>query len=123
VGAAPAKQVDFLRAVAEATPRDVRALYWYARVTLLADVGDLAAFDRVFDAWFVRGLLVDAVAPPPSDVDGPVVSPGGSGPLSTMDARPASAATSRRIAAQLRSFAYGVSTATTARPATAAESA
>jgi uncharacterized protein len=98
VGAAPAKQADFLRAIAGAAPRDVTALYWYARVTLLADIAGLAAFDRVFDAWFVRGLLVDAVVPPLSDVDGAVVASGESGQLSTMDARPGGGTTASALA-------------------------
>jgi uncharacterized protein with von Willebrand factor type A (vWA) domain len=87
VGAAPAKQVDFLRAIAEAAPRDVRSLYWYARVTLLADVTGLAAFDRVFDAWFKHLVEVDAVLPLPDDVDSRPTVRGG-GEMSTADARP-----------------------------------
>ncbi|MDQ7904864.1 VWA domain-containing protein [Phytohabitans sp. ZYX-F-186] len=88
VGAAPAKQADFLRAIAGAAPRDVRTLYWYARVTLLGDVAGLAAFDRVFDAWFVSGVPVEALGPPPSDVEGEVAAAGDGGTVSTMEARP-----------------------------------
>lgn len=86
MGAAPAKQADFLGAIAEAAPRDVKALYWYARVTLLTDITGLPSFDDVFDSWFVHGAAIEAVVPPPDDVDGAVV--GSSGSLSTADARP-----------------------------------
>jgi len=85
VGAAPAKQADFLRAIAEAAPRDVKTLYWYARVTLLADITGLAAFDRVFEAWFVRLVEVEAVVPPPGDVDGAGAA---AGAMSTSEVRP-----------------------------------
>jgi uncharacterized protein with von Willebrand factor type A (vWA) domain len=52
---APGKQADFLHAIAGSAPRDLTALYWYARLTLLSGVADLATFDQVFDAWFRRG--------------------------------------------------------------------
>jgi uncharacterized protein with von Willebrand factor type A (vWA) domain len=89
VGAAPAKQADFLRAIAEAAPRDIKALYWYARVTLLDRVAGLAAFDHAFDAWFVRGPAMDAAVPPPADAEGevPAQREGGDEQLPTMDAR------------------------------------
>jgi uncharacterized protein with von Willebrand factor type A (vWA) domain len=67
VPAPPAKQADFLRAIAEAAPRDLTRLYWYARVTLLGDIAGLAAFDRVFDAWFRYGRAADTVGMPPAD--------------------------------------------------------
>jgi uncharacterized protein with von Willebrand factor type A (vWA) domain len=70
----PAKQADFLRAIAEAVPYDVARLYWYARVTLLGDVAHLAAFDRVFDQWFGSGLGTDGVVAPPAP-DSEVRSP------------------------------------------------
>jgi len=92
VGAPPNKQADFFRAIAGAAPRDVTALYWYARVTLLSGVTGLAAFDRVFDAWFVRGGALEAAVPPPSDVESevPAHRDGGGRPQSTVDVRPGS---------------------------------
>lgn len=72
------KQADLLRVVGASPPRDLTTLYWYARITLLHDIGELAAFDRVFTAWFRRGGLPDAVPPPPSgESDAP--SPQGPG--------------------------------------------
>ncbi|WP_440085177.1 vWA domain-containing protein [Streptosporangium sp. LJ11] len=68
------KQADLLRVVGESPPRDLTALYWYARITLLHDIEELAAFDRVFAAWFRQGGLADALPPPPageSDVPSP----------------------------------------------------
>ncbi|WP_051324267.1 vWA domain-containing protein [Candidatus Solirubrobacter pratensis] len=60
----PARRMTFLRAVADATPRDITRLFWTARVTLVSRVQDLAAFDAVFDAWFRGGEPpVAAVAP------------------------------------------------------------
>ncbi|MEU3169140.1 VWA domain-containing protein [Streptosporangium sp. NPDC006930] len=60
------KQADLLRTVGASPPRDLTALYWYARITLLHDIGELAAFDRVFTAWFRQGSPPDAVPPPPA---------------------------------------------------------
>ncbi|NMO53800.1 VWA domain-containing protein [Actinoplanes sp. TBRC 11911] len=88
---APAKQADFFRAIAGAVPHDVARLYWYARVTLLGDVADLAAFDRVFEQWFGRGLGAALVVPPPVR-DSEVRSPrdGAGRELPASDARPGS---------------------------------
>ena len=61
LGADPARRIVFLRAIADATPRDITRLYWTARVTLLADVRDLSRFDAVFDEWF-RGRTTTPVA-------------------------------------------------------------
>ncbi|MEV4086744.1 hypothetical protein AB0J43_41420, partial [Nonomuraea fuscirosea] len=74
--AAPAKRADLLRVIAESPPSDLTALYWYARVALLQDAGDLPAFDRVFDAWFRQGLLDD---PPLPRDDERTPSPGAPG--------------------------------------------
>ncbi|GIJ58539.1 vWA domain-containing protein [Virgisporangium aurantiacum] len=89
LGTGPAKQADFLRAIADAAPRDLTALYWYARVTLLTDVANLATFDEVFDAWFRHPAALTRV-PSPRDAEGELPAhrgPGGS-ELSTMDTRP-----------------------------------
>ncbi|MBC6461042.1 vWA domain-containing protein [Actinomadura sp. HBU206391] len=67
VGPAPPKQADFLRAIAGSAPRDITALYWYARITLLDSVADLATFDQVFDDWFRRGDTEAVISPPPGD--------------------------------------------------------
>ncbi|PRX65956.1 hypothetical protein B0I32_10692 [Nonomuraea fuscirosea] len=74
--AAPPKRADLLRVIAESPPSDLTALYWYARVTLLQDAGDLPAFDRVFDAWFRQGPLDD---PPLPRDDERTPSPGAPG--------------------------------------------
>ncbi len=89
VPAGPAKQRDFLRAVAEAPPRDLGALYWTARITLLQSVTGLATFDQVFDDWFRHGRGVTAVVPPPADDDGETEAPHGVGEdeLPLQDAR------------------------------------
>ncbi|GIJ71202.1 vWA domain-containing protein [Virgisporangium ochraceum] len=106
LGAGPAKQADFLRAVAGRAPRDLTALYWYARVTLLTDVADLATFDEVFDAWFQR-LAVAVPVPPPPDAEGEVPAHGDRGgpDPSTMDTRPgAGTAASALATAGRRAF-------------------
>ncbi|MEO3789508.1 VWA domain-containing protein [Nonomuraea sp. B10E15] len=72
---APAKRADLLRVIAESPPSGMTALYWSARVTLLQDVADLPAFDRVFGAWFRHGAPGD----PPVPRDDGVPSPGGPG--------------------------------------------
>jgi uncharacterized protein len=89
LGTGPAKQADFLRAIAGAAPRDLTALYWYARVTLLTDVAGLATFDEVFDAWFRHPAGLTPVPPPP-DAEGELPShrEHGGPDLSTMDTRP-----------------------------------
>ncbi len=71
------KQADLLRVVGESPPRDLTTLYWYARITLLHDIEELAAFDRVFAAWFRQGGLADAPPPPAGESDVP--SPQGPG--------------------------------------------
>ncbi|MFC5826019.1 vWA domain-containing protein [Nonomuraea insulae] len=78
VPAAPTKRADLLRTIAESPPPDLTVLYWYARITLLQDVSDLPAFDRVFDAWFRRGGPGPADPPLEAD-DGGAQSPGGPG--------------------------------------------
>ncbi|MEV0381626.1 VWA domain-containing protein [Nonomuraea sp. NPDC050643] len=77
VTAAPTKRADLLRTIAESPPPDPARLYWYARITLLQDVADLPAFDRVFDAWFRQGGPLPADARLEAD-DG-AQSPGGPG--------------------------------------------
>jgi uncharacterized protein with von Willebrand factor type A (vWA) domain len=61
---APPNQADFFQALAGTPPRDIVALYWRARVTLMKDITHLAVFDEVFDAWFRRGQATEAVSPP-----------------------------------------------------------
>jgi uncharacterized protein with von Willebrand factor type A (vWA) domain len=78
VTVAQQKQADLLRAIAGSPPRDVTALYWYARITLLHDIGELAAFDQVFDTWFRLGGT-PVLVQPPADEDGDVPSPQGPG--------------------------------------------
>lgn len=106
IGAGPAKQADFLRAIAGEPPRDLTRLYWYARVTLLADVAGLATFDEVFDAWF-RRLAVRAPVTPTSETEGELPAhrdPGGPEP-STMDSKPGGgAAASGRATTGRRAF-------------------
>lgn len=78
VPAAPTKRADLLRVIAESPPPDLTTLYWYARITLLQDIGDLPAFDRVFDGWFRQGGPGPADPLPKGD-DGGMPSPGGPG--------------------------------------------
>lgn len=85
IGAVPPKQADFLRAVAGSPPRDVTALYWRARVTLLTGIGDVPAFDGVFDAWFRSGPTPGAVAPPAEDSDVAAPNPRGDADLPPQD--------------------------------------
>jgi uncharacterized protein with von Willebrand factor type A (vWA) domain len=84
----PDKQRDFLRAVAEAPPRDPTGLYWTARITLLQSITGLADFDRVFDDWFRRDRGVE-VLPPPGEQESEVEAPRGGGDeeLPEQDAR------------------------------------
>lgn len=86
-GAAPPKQADFLRAIAESAPRDITSLYWYARVTLLGGVAGLETFDEVFDAWFRHGRTA-VLVPPPADEDDETPAPqaGDDGELPPRDA-------------------------------------
>src|SRR6476661_2681173 len=64
---------DFSRALAASAPRDVRELYWLARLTLVQRQHDLTVFDDVFAAVFAQAALpVDrasrrALAPPEDD--------------------------------------------------------
>jgi uncharacterized protein len=76
VGADPAKRMDFLRAIAEATPPDIERMYWTARVTLVSRAEDLARFDAVFDAWF-RGRALPAAAVPEDSSETEAPSPKG----------------------------------------------
>ena len=65
----PTRRADFLRAVATTPLPSVERLYWIARVTLVSDVGQIADFDRLFDAWFRHGLLelMEDAMPPPGE--------------------------------------------------------
>jgi len=71
------KRADFLRAIALSPPGDVDALYWRARVTLVARAEDFEIFDVVFDSWFRGGhLLVEESRPaPPDDDEGETAAP------------------------------------------------
>jgi uncharacterized protein with von Willebrand factor type A (vWA) domain len=60
-GPIPEKRIDFLTALRDAPPRDISALYWLARVTLVSSVEDLPAFEAVFNAWF-RGTARPAAS-------------------------------------------------------------
>lgn len=57
-------------ALAVAPPRDVGALYWLYRVTLVNQPHDLLTFDRIFDAVFR-----DAALPPEGQATGPGATP------------------------------------------------
>ncbi|MFC4587093.1 vWA domain-containing protein [Sphaerisporangium corydalis] len=77
VATAPPKQADLLRVIASSPPPGPTKLYWYARITLLQDIGDLPAFDRVFDTWFRYGG--QEPVPPAAGDDGEAPSPNGAG--------------------------------------------
>ncbi|HYQ64600.1 vWA domain-containing protein [Actinophytocola sp.] len=51
------RQRDFLHALTEVPPRDVRHLYWLASATLTASVVDREVLDPVFAHWFAGGAL------------------------------------------------------------------
>ncbi|MBO0804479.1 MAG: hypothetical protein J2P25_15570, partial [Nocardiopsaceae bacterium] len=83
------KQADFLRVLAGAPPPGPAGLYWYARITLVTDVAELAAFDRVFGEWFRYGPGQPPTAlPPPDAAESEARSPrgGGDGDLPLRDA-------------------------------------
>ena len=75
----------FTRAIGVAPPRDVEALYWLARVTLVDRAGHLGTFDTVFDAVFR-----DAVLPVAGQAGGPPRSPDDADLLASLDAPPRS---------------------------------
>jgi uncharacterized protein with von Willebrand factor type A (vWA) domain len=56
------KQRDFLSALGEVSPRDVRHLYWIASATLTTSVEDREVFDPVFAYWFAGGSLSEVEA-------------------------------------------------------------
>jgi len=83
------KRADFLRAIALSPPGDVDALYWRARVTLVARAEDFEIFGVVFDAWFRGGhVLVEECSPaPPDEEEGETAapSPGEEGELDALE--------------------------------------
>lgn len=125
------KQADFLRAVS-GSPPGLTALYWYARITLVSDIAEVAAFDRVFDEWFRHGRgQRAAVAPPPDATETEVQSPRQAGDrdlplreavhgsgiqasaLATQGRRSFGSAQQRELARQLRDAWLGCLPATT----------
>jgi uncharacterized protein len=87
------KKADFLMALVASPPDDVDALYWRARVTLLARAEDFDAFDAVFDAFFRGGLLAveEQRAEPPGEEGESAAPPGGDGgALDALEPRPGS---------------------------------
>jgi uncharacterized protein with von Willebrand factor type A (vWA) domain len=52
VAPVPEKRLDFLRALAGNPPRDLTALYWLARISLVTRLDDLPVFDAVFASHF-----------------------------------------------------------------------
>jgi uncharacterized protein with von Willebrand factor type A (vWA) domain len=64
VAPVPEKRLDFLRALAGNPPRDLTALYWLARITLVTRLEDVASFDAVFAAHFAGA---PGTAEPPAD--------------------------------------------------------
>jgi hypothetical protein len=84
LGADPSKRIDFLRAVAEATPRDVERMYWTARVTLVSREEDLARFDALFAAWF-RGRAAHEIVVPEESSETEAPAPKGAGELKALE--------------------------------------
>ena len=87
------KKADFLMALVASPPDDVDALYWRARVTLLAGAEDFDAFDAVFDAFFRGGPLAveEERAEPPGEEGETAAPPGGDGgALDALEPRPGS---------------------------------
>src|SRR5208283_4254675 len=52
VAKALARRLDFLKALTLTELASISDLYWAARVTLVAQADEIAAFDAVFAAWF-----------------------------------------------------------------------
>ena len=87
------KKADFLLALVASPPAHVNALYWRARVTLVAAAEDFDAFDAVFDAFFRGGrVAVEEQGAEPPDEEGETAAPrgGDDGPLDALDSRPGS---------------------------------
>ena len=59
----PDKRMDFLRALAANSPRDITRLYWIARVTLVTRLEDLPRFDALFAVHFLGAPPRPAPAP------------------------------------------------------------
>ena len=61
----PDRSARFARAVTLADPVTTNELYWCARVTLVSEPGELAAFDRVFHQVFVAPGRATSQPPQP----------------------------------------------------------
>jgi uncharacterized protein len=89
VAVSPPKKADFLMSLVASPPERVDALYWRARVTLVATAEDFDAFDAVFDAYF-RGarIAVEEETDAPEE-GGETAAPRGDddGALDALDAR------------------------------------
>jgi uncharacterized protein with von Willebrand factor type A (vWA) domain len=84
------KKADFLMSLVASPPGDVGALYWRARVTLVAAAEDFDAFDAVFDAFFRGGhIAIEEASDAPPDEGGETAAPrgGDDGALDALDAR------------------------------------
>jgi uncharacterized protein with von Willebrand factor type A (vWA) domain len=73
VAASPERSVRFAAAVGLALPRTLTELYWLARVTLVDDPGQLAAFDQEFRSLFGSPGQVTDVADRRGDLRAPEV--------------------------------------------------
>jgi uncharacterized protein len=84
------KKADFLMALVASPPDDVDALYWRARLTLVARAEDFDAFDAVFAAYFRGGpVVVEEEAEPPGEEGEAAAPPGGDdGALGAPEPRP-----------------------------------
>jgi uncharacterized protein len=78
IAVATQKGSDFLLSLVASPPDDVRALYWRARVTLVASAEDFEAFDAVFDAYFRGGqVLLEEPQGPSPEAEGETAAPRG----------------------------------------------
>jgi len=89
VAISPPKKADFLMSLVASPPEHVDALYWRARVTLVATAEDFDAFDAVFDAYFRGGHIAVEEETDAPEEGGETAAPRGDddGALDALDAR------------------------------------
>jgi uncharacterized protein with von Willebrand factor type A (vWA) domain len=64
---APQRHIDFLRGIEGSRLPDLEEVYWVARVTLVSDVGDLALFEAIFEAWCFAGVVISETRTAPDE--------------------------------------------------------
>jgi uncharacterized protein with von Willebrand factor type A (vWA) domain len=109
--------LTFVRGVEAIGLRDRESLYWTARATMVASLGDLETFDETFDVWFRTlrpegepELSLDFDLPPdPEDVELDGGAPGDAAGIATaLDQQPAGTEPTEGDEAALRLVASAV---------------